>query len=731
MFKQNFVIAFFQPTRMSQIKIKIGFFSKILLSIFIAFFISTLQSFSRGSEKLYSIGNNSPWNTTSTWSLTSNGIPAGLIPQSNDTIVIESSVILNTNFSFTENGNLTITETGSLQGSNFELDFVGSSSLNCKGEIVLHDLIFSGSSKITIEVSGNVLVNNLFSCNSPNSHLVLGKLLVKGILHLSDFVFINSKGTIGSETYSGNGSISGVRISDQNYNGSTITECNWVGSVSDSWNEPMNWALGIVPNSTSNISVLASSNNPQIVTEATCNNLFINPAAVLTIKHEAVLEISGELVVNKNGKLLLSNSLISKASLILNGEVSGNIQSEYQIMAGQKSLLSSPVSTAVSSTFLNMYLRSYDEASSQWGEYIVPTNNPLKVMQGYELYSLSSTTRIFEGTPNHDPKSYAVTNLGDGLNLTGNPYPCYIDWENNDNNAWQRNAVASAIYYPSTSGSISVYLPGGDNAISLNNGNRYIAPMQGFFVKAGKQGSLTITENSRVRSVKDSKQGSNTNSIRFKLIDGNGFTDEAVFRVIGNSTFGFDDDYDALKLQGNMDFPSINFSSEDEIKYAINTIPAINASVNIHLNIECFDAGSYTISISGGLKFEQEYPVILEDKELNTSIDLRLDSVYTFYHTPEIDSKRFELHFNPAQGISENQEKEIQVQVRENEVFITGKSNETCTANLFSIDGKFLNSSKGILAEGIKISTGNYNPGIYILQIMDNGKSSTIKILIK
>ena len=122
---------------------------------------------------------------------------------------------------------------------------------------------------------------------------------------------------------------------------------------------------------------------------------------------------------------------------------------------------------------------------------------------------------------------------------------------------------------------------------------------------------------------------------------------------------------------------------------------------------------------------------MLEDKELNTLVDLRVDSVYTFYHSPEMDPKRFELLFSPAQGISENVDFIPQMQVRQGEVLISGKSNEMFAATLFSIDGKLICTSGGSLFGGITMPTGNLQGGIYILQVVNSKYSSTKKILIR
>jgi len=718
---------------MSQRNIKIGFLTKlVLITLVIAFYFGP-DSFGRDGVKLYSIGNNSAWSLPTTWSLSSNGASAGLVPQNNDTVVINCSVIQNVDFTFSDKGALDVTNTGFLRGDNQTLGFAGNSSLKCDGQLKLNNLSFSENSAFLVESNGKIIVKNSFVNNSSFSHFVSGKLSVTGNLSVGPSVSINGNGAIESVHYSGAGSVFGISSASLIPDGSLISEYNWIGTLNNKWDEPLNWAGNIVPGSSSNISVISSVHNPEVTDLAFSNNLYINSGSELTILPNAIMDVRGNLSVIGIGKLLLKNTITEKSSLVLNGDVTGKIQSEYPVSKGQKNLISSPVEMALSQTFLNMYLRTYDESSSQWGEYIVPTNDPLQVMQGYELFSLYSETRIFEGTPAHDPKSYVISNSGNGLNLTGNPFTCFIDWENNDNAAWERNSIASAIYYPDPSGSgnFSVYLPG-DNAVSLNNGSRYIAPMQGFFVKAGKQGSLTVNESSRVSSLSKSKVALKNNSIKFKLADSDGTKDEVMFRVIDNSTSGFDDQLDAIKIQGNEESTSLYLKSDDAVKYAVNTIPGINSSVDIPMNIECGKAGQFNISAIGALNFEYRYPVVLEDKELGNFIDLRADSVYSFYHTPEMNSDRFEIHFFTPDAVNEQTVvDESEVTVTPGEVVIKGSENEVFTANLYSADGKLINSSKGNLSEGINVSTGNRASGICILQLSNGKQIITKKVFTK
>jgi trimeric autotransporter adhesin len=712
---------------------RIGFFTKIIFMAFAMILFFGPDSFGREGVKLYSIGNNSAWNSSSSWSLSVNGPASDFIPQSNDTIIIDCPIVQNINFSFSDNGFLEVLNTGLLRGDNLDLTFWGNAVLKCNGEIKTNNLTFNENSAFFIENYGKVTVKNSLVNNSLFKHNISGKLSVTGSLLIGPSVTISGNGVVQSAQYSGSGTVFGISPASLVPDGSLITESNWMGSVNNEWNEPQNWSGALLPGENSNISVLSSSHNPLISTDVFCNNLFINSLSKVTVNPAALISVSGNLTVLGMGKFLLKNTLTEKSALILKGEAAGKIQVEYPVEADERNLVSSPVDMALSGTFLNMYLRTYNESLSQWGDYIVPTNDPLQMMQGYEIYSLFSETRIFEGTPNNNPKTFAISNSGNGLNLTGNPFPCFIDWENSDEDASQRNSIAAAIYYPDPAGSgnFSVYLPGGSDAVSLNNGSRYIAPMQGFFVKAGKQGLLTLTEKSRVLNLNDSRVAEKNNFIKFKLADSDGLTDEVLFRVIANSTFGFDDQMDAVKLKGNADSPSLSLKSDDDTQYAINTVPTINSSLEIPLNIECTKSGVFSVSTLGSFNFEYRYPVILEDKELNTFIDLRADSAYFFSHSPEMNSDRFVIHFNSTEGIGEQGNVLTTVNITPGEVRVYGVENDVYTANLYTTDGKLISSSKGVLSEGINLTSGNQPNCICILQLLNGKQTITKKILTK
>ncbi len=719
---------------MSLINYKPGFLTKIMFMASVMGFYFVSDSFGRDGLKLFSIGSSSAWSSVATWSLSENGPMAGLVPQNNDTVVINNTVIQNIDFSFSGVGMLVVSSSGLLRGDNQSLSFIGNSVLKCNGELKINNLKLNGNSSFLVESNGNVLVKNSFITNSVSDISVSGKLTVTGNLSIAPSSSIKGNGVIVSAHYDGSGSVLGISTTSSIPDGSLVTEYNWVGTIDSNWNNPLNWAGKVVPGNNSNVAVVSSLNDPDITGSTKANNFYVNSGSSITVYPNAVVEINGNLSVIGVGNFLLKNTINEKSSLVLNGDVTGKIQSEYQVLKEQENLISSPVEMALSQTFINMYLRTYDESSSQWGKYITPTNDPLQVMQGYELYSLSSDTRIFEGTPIHDQKTFVISNSGNGLNLTGNPFTSFIDWENTNNNAWQRNSIASAIYYPDPSGSgnFSVYLPGGNDAVSLNNGSRYIAPMQGFFVKAGREGSLTVNTSSRVSTLSKSKLVVKNNSIKFKLSDSEGPKDEVMLRVMDNSTSNFDEQLDAVKIQGTSGAPSLFLQSDDyDVKYAVNTVPSVNSSLISPLNITCTKAGQFSISAVGATDFEYRYPVILEDRELNSFIDLRADSVYSFYHTPEMNSNRFVIHFMTTSAVNEKVVDPSEVTVTPGQVVISGNDNEVYNATLYSVDGKLIGRSKGTLSSGISLSTGNQAAGICILHLTNGTQNITKKIFTK
>jgi hypothetical protein len=177
--------------------------------MFIMTFFFVTVSFGRVATKLYSIGNNSAWNSSTSWSLSANGIAAGIVPQSNDTVIIDRIIVQNINFTFSDFGFLEVTNTGLLRGENMNLNFSGNSSLKCAGEIRTGNLSFVENALLTLESGGKISVTSAFSNNSLLKQFVSGKLTISGSFSNNSFSGISGKGTIEAASYGGVGSVFG------------------------------------------------------------------------------------------------------------------------------------------------------------------------------------------------------------------------------------------------------------------------------------------------------------------------------------------------------------------------------------------------------------------------------------------------------------------------------------------------------------------------------------------
>lgn len=63
-----------------------------------------------------------------------------------------------------------------------------------------------------------------------------------------------------------------------------------------------------------------------------------------------------------------------------------------------------------------------------------------------------------------------------------------------------------------------------------------------------------------------------------------GFTDESVIRFDAASTFSFDDDFDAVKMEGTGNAPS-DTEEQDGVKMAVDPMPSLHLPLDIPIEI--------------------------------------------------------------------------------------------------------------------------------------------------
>jgi len=484
----------------------------------------------------------------------------------------------------------------------------------------------------------------------------------------------------------------------------------WRGWTDTDWATATNWQCGFAPASslTEKIVVPESINDAIVGTDFTTAALDVKNNGIITVSTGNLLTVGGiftndaggEVVVDAGAFLTSENNFVNNGILTLrspsNGGQSGSFIDEVDITGTgvmhaerfftQKAYhyFSVPVQdvggNANSSLFctsatgnFNANLLSYNEAAdlvspppvfdeqelvAGWvylRPYSTSPNVELHAKVGYAFYDESSKLVTFEGVPNTGDQSYsglAFTNNDtenaqyDGWHLIANPYPSSIDWEqiygtlsNIDNaiSVWEGDYL---------NGEYKEYVGGTGGTLG-----QYIAPMQSFFVHANNAatpGSFTLDINDRSHSttIYRSSDIVLNNSIKLDVNKG-GLSSQALIYFKKDATSEFDGKYDAVKFIGAYSQRAQFYSiSSEQTKLAINSLPNSEIeNTSVPLGMFSANGGESTISLSSFIGFNNIH-IYLEDKTLNKTINLRVQTDYSFNLDPSYVSDRFVLHFN-------------------------------------------------------------------------------------
>lgn len=321
-------------------------------------------------------------------------------------------------------------------------------------------------------------------------------------------------------------------------------------------------------------------------------------------------------------------------------------------------------SSTGSGTFVNIY--TYDETvggnSDAAAAYIPATDitNTVDPKDGYFVFIADNATTVADklldvsGPPltGSQVMNISYTNNvsvdEDGWNLINNPYCSDIDWTAG---TWTKTNMDDAIYiYDAENNQYVGYVDG----VSHNGGNEIIASSQAFLVHANAVGAALVAEESvkTLGSTDFYKTPVNKAAVglmRMQLDGLNGmYHDETIFRTRTGASSNFDSQYDAYKLY-SFDAAAPNISSMvNGIQYVVNSVNDLSTNLDLPVKVNVTTAGTYTINFVGLDNFRSQVNCFtFEDKLTNTTIDLALDSSYSF--TSGIDTVgsycRFVLHF--------------------------------------------------------------------------------------
>jgi hypothetical protein len=447
-----------------------------------------------------------------------------------------------------------------------------------------------------------------------------------------------------------------------------------------------------------------SAQNIGSTTAITLNNLTIDNAIGVILNNTSLTTITGSLLINSgkkfeipaaqklsvtgaitnsagSGGFRLNSDATGTASLIHDtNSVDATIERYISGAAEDWHFLSSPVSAQLISgdwlpsgtygngTGYDLYV--WDESTPCWVYKLNttvapnwPTVHPsanFVAGKGY-LYSIQAVnpTKEFAGSVNNGDQSIYLTNnsLVDslkGFNLVGNAYPSSINWKAS---GWTRGNLLESgggydmwIWNP-VANNYGVFNSEGLSGSGTNNVTEYIAPMQGFFVRAATAGNLVMTNSVRVHD--------GANNWKSAIV-----WDKFKIRIESNSENGYDEvllqfgssinQPGAVKLfSPEKSAPSI-FIPYENMLLSVIYLTDTEENPLLPITFKPGSNGDYTFSVDNNMN-DFDY-LLLEDKKTSVFYNLKDNNSYRFNASITDGINRFVLHFEP---ISDEDKQEL------------------------------------------------------------------------
>lgn len=518
----------------------------------------------------------------------------------------------------------------------------------------------------------------------------------------------------------------------------------FIGTDKD-WNKISNWQLiSGLWDEPQNATQLPSSNPDMIDDIIVAEDLDANldyivkdvkllAYVTLKITSTGALEIIGDIANTDENALIVDADINGTGSLVHNSD---DVIAKVNCYIDNSSItrswsadwhfISSPVANQTIESFIpteeNYDFYSWSEFNSTWNnqkkgnsttnDFYTDNGFNFAKGRGYLVAYENEGYKKFLGTLNNGDVTYPLSCSTDGefviekytgFNLLGNPYPSYIDWEAE---GWTRDMleIQTVWIYDDDVNNYITYTLGG---VATNGGSQYIAPCQGFFVKAKTPGDFVMTNDIRTKSKSAFRKDNDENIFKVRVNGASGQDEIAV--VIGDN----DDVFKMFSL--NESAPSL-YINKGVGNY---TVVYIDDEKSLPLNFEAESMSMFTISLSeAGNDFTQIY---LEDRLTGEKVNLLTDS-YSFLHSKSNTKERFVLSFVNKQQTTDNSHFAY---INNGEIIIDD-INGNAQINIYDVTGRCVFSRDDVHS----VQTNGYSAGVYIIQKIDDKGIDTQKILL-
>ncbi len=487
------------------------------------------------------------------------------------------------------------------------------------------------------------------------------------------------------------------------------------------WSVGSTWDLNHTPNATNHVIIASTVTMDENATVT--GDLTINSGAALTVNTGKTLGLTGNFLIKSDATG--TGSFINKGTYAGTATVQRYVSAYTNNTDGWR-FISSPVGNTAIGNFVpggsDDFFR-YNEVLDLWENYMVSPFGFTKGM-GYMAAYAASATKSFSGTINDADVTFSNLSLTPialpatpGWHLLGNPFTSAIKW--NDGN-WALSNVSST----------AKVLNGGGTYTDLG-ANDIIPAMQGFLVQVSSAtNAITIPAAARDHSSLNLLNKS-TITERLKLTAssiGNNTYVESIVKTDASATNGFDSDFDANFISGLSGAPQL-YTHAGNNMLSTNVLPTINNNVvMVPVSFVAGSASNYKLTADGINTFNCS-AITLLDLKTNSSQDLMSNPVYNFTASASDNVNRFELYFNSAVGVGENNKGNSNIYSYNNEIFVSS-ADAIKQVSIYNTIGQLIynvNNPQG----SFKYSLNGNSTGYYIVKVITDKNVNSEKVFVK
>ena len=481
--------------------------------------------------------------------------------------------------------------------------------------------------------------------------------------------------------------------------------------------------------------ILDNSNHiTGITVSGSSDNIIINAGRTLTLASGSKLTITGAIRNNAgaSGFIISSGASFIQNNVDLPATAQRVLNNGWHLFGSPFKKSMSAMLSSITPTGSSTQLLPYANGTG-WGANVTSSVYFLLPTTGYAIRPVVSFTATLSGNLFYSPiifdytssLIYNGTTSSQSWNLMANPYTSYINW-----NLLGKTNISTSLYLWDNSLSLTAPTTNIANFRTYNSMTGigvpagtlpYIAPMQGFFVKATYIApKLTFPPTARTHSSASFyKEASNTEILLRLKTETELGNDELAICKNTDAKKSFEG-FDSEKMFNDLPIEMYTQSSTGE-KLIINTIDKTNVVIPVGINIA---NGSKAKIIAFGLESNEQ--VYLEDRFKGKLISLYENTAYEFDFSSEAIIGRFFIRFGDINSPLNNSD--VKVFENNDQLNIIAQTGEELQQiEVYSLTGACVFKSD-ISGSNVFNAKLNLSSAMYLVRVKTSISTQNVKV---